>query len=92
MNKKLNTLFFILGATLFNVLVTVAAFLLLMMIYARFLMHSLPEGSQSWSIPIIFIAAIVISFVVYRYSLNLLVKKIDMDKYFDPIFSSKNRR
>jgi len=92
MNKKLNTFLFILGATLFNVLVTVAAFLLLMMIYARLLMHSLPEGSQAWSIPIIFIAAIVISFIIYRYSINLLIKKIDMDKYFDPIFSSKNRR
>jgi hypothetical protein len=94
MNKKANTLLFVLGATLFNILVTVASFLLLLAAYAKFIMRHLPpDGSaQAWAIPLIFIAAIVISFVVYRFALNFLVKKIDMDRYFDPIFTSRRRK
>ena len=91
MNKKLNTALFILGATLFNILITVLSFLLLLIVYARFLMQRLPETAQAWSFPLIFIAAIVISFIVYRFALKLLLKKVEMDKYFDPIFSSKKR-
>ena len=92
MNKKLNTALFIVGATLFNILVTVLSFLLLLVVYARFLMRYLPEGAQAWSFPAIFIVAIAVSFVVYRFALKLLLKKIEMEKYFDPIFNSRKRR
>ena len=91
MNKKVNTLLFILGATLFNIIVTVGAFLLLLMAYANFLMRRLGENINAWSVPLIFIAAIAISFVVYRLTLNLVLKKIDMEKYFDPIFQFRRR-
>ena len=89
MNKKLNTIFFILGATLFNILITITSFLLLLTLYAKLIMRRLPESAQAWSIPLIFIAAIAVSFVVYRFALNLLIKKIDMEQYFDPIFGGK---
>ena len=92
MNKKLNTIFFILGATLFNILITVAAILLLLTIYANLLMRRIPESAQIWFILIIFIASIAISYVVYRFVLNYLIKKIDMERYFDPIFSGSRRR
>ena len=89
MNKKTNTLLFILTATLFNIIVTLIAFLVLMLLYAKFIMPLLPEESQIWGFPVSFIAAIVISFFVYRFVLNLLLKKIQMEKYFDPIFGRK---
>ena len=89
MNKKLNTVLFILGATLFNIFVTVASFLLLLIVYARFIMPYLAKGAQNWSFPLIFIAAIAISFVVYRVVLKLVLKKVEMEKYFDPIFVGK---
>ena len=89
MNKKANTLLFLLGATLFNVLVTVLSFLLLLAIYARFIMGLLGEGAQAWSFFFIFMAAIAVSFVVYRLALKLLMKKIDTEKYFDPIFGRR---
>ena len=92
MNKKLNTALFILGATIFNVLVTVLSFLLLLVIYARFIMGFLPEGAQAWSFPIIFIAAIAASFVVYRFALKFLLKKINIEKYFDPIIGGNRRK
>jgi len=92
MNKKVNTLLFILGATVFNILVTVLSFLLLLIIYARFFLHVLPEAAQMWSFPLLFIAAMVIGFITYRYALRFLMKKIEMEKYFDPLFVSRQRK
>ena len=92
MNKKANTALFILGATLFNILVTVLSFLLLLIVYAKFIMRFLPEGAQAWSFPLIFIFAIAISFVVYRFTLKLLIRKIPVDKYFDPIIGGGRRK
>jgi len=91
MNKKLNTVLFIVGATLFNIIVTVLFFVALLSAYARFLLRHVSEGAQAWSFPLIFIAAVIISFVLYRLVLKLLLKKISMEKYFDPLFTGKNR-
>jgi len=90
MNKKLNTILFILGATLFNVIVAVLGFVVFTIIYARFFAPHISEASQAWGLSIIFLAAIVMSFILYRFALKYLMAKIDMDKYFDPIFSKKH--
>jgi len=92
MNKKLNTIFFILGATLFNVIIAVVSFFLLSLIYIKFLYNLIPEQSGSWVFALIFLVSIVISFIVYRYLLKYLLKKIDVDKYFDPLFVRRNIR
>ena len=92
MNKKVNTLLFILGATVFNILVTVVSFLLLLVIYAKTIMRILPEGAQSWSFPLIFIAALTVAFFAYRYVLHFLLDRIEIEKYFDPLFVNKHRR
>jgi hypothetical protein len=89
MSKKSNTLFFILGATVFNILTTVVFLLILLVVYARFLAPLLPEASAAWGFPIIFIASFVLSFVLYRVVLKQVMKKVEMEKYFDPIFSAR---
>ncbi|QQO10235.1 leader peptide processing enzyme [Breznakiella homolactica] len=89
MSKKSNTIWFMLGATVFNILVTIISFVVLLVVYARFLAPLLPEETAAWGFPIIFIGSIVLSFVVYRLVIKLLFKKIDMEKYFDPIFGPR---
>ncbi|MDR1419144.1 MAG: leader peptide processing enzyme [Treponema sp.] len=89
MNKKANTLVFILGATVFNILVTVMCFVLLFVLYARFLAVLLPESAAAWGFPVIFIAAIALSFIIYRLILKQLLKRVDVEKYFDPIFGKR---
>jgi membrane protein implicated in regulation of membrane protease activity len=89
MNKKVNTMLFILGATLFNILVTVLCFVLLLILYAKLLMPLLPEGSPIWALPILFVASIIVSFIAYRFVLQLLVKRIQLDKYFEPIIGNR---
>ena len=89
MSKKTNTLLFILGGTVFNILVTIVSILVLLVIYSRFFYSLLPESTVAWVIPVIFTISILVSFFVYRLVLNLIMKKVDMEKYFDPIFKSR---
>jgi hypothetical protein len=91
MNKKANTLLFILGATVFNILITVICFLALFLLYARFLVQLLPENAAAWGFPVIFIGAIALSFLVYRLILKVLLKKVNVEKYFDPIFGRRKK-
>ncbi|MCL2764796.1 MAG: leader peptide processing enzyme [Treponema sp.] len=85
MNKKVNTLLFILGATLFNVIVAVISFILLLIFYASFIAPIVP-GSQAWAVSLLFLAAIAVSIFVYRIVLKALLAKVDVEKYFDPLF------
>ena len=86
MNKKVNTILFVLGATLFNVLVTVLCLVLLVLIFARFIAPYISDTAQAWGFSLIFIAAIAGSFFTYRALLKFLMVKFDFEKYFDPIF------
>ena len=89
MNKKLNTLFFVLGATVFNILVTVLSFLLLSSIYVWVLMPRMPDAAVQMGFALIFLMSIVVSFVVYRFALNKLISKIKFEDYFDPILKGR---
>ena len=94
MNKKLNTILFILGATLFNILTTVLSFILLILFYTKVIERFVPENIQvqAWPYVLIFIVAIALSFVIYRYALRFLTNKIDIEKYLDPIFGPRRRK
>jgi hypothetical protein len=92
MGKKTNTLLFILGATLFNVVITVVCFLVLLLVFVKFLAAVLPEAVAVWALPVLFIGSIALSFVLYRVALKQLMKRIDVDKYFDPLFKPRRPR
>ena len=86
MSKKTNTLLFMLGATVFNILVTILSFLLLLVIYSKFFFSRVPESVLPWALPLIFTASIIISFLAYRMMMKIIMKKVDLEKYLDPIF------
>jgi cbb3-type cytochrome oxidase subunit 3 len=91
MNKKANTILFILGATLFNIVVTVLSFIVLLLLYIKFIAAILPETGQAWGVPLLLIASIAVSFLVYRAVLKVLLKKIPAERYFDPIFGRRRK-
>ncbi|MDR2941073.1 MAG: leader peptide processing enzyme [Treponema sp.] len=92
MNKKVNTLLFILGATLFNIIIALISFIVLTLLYMRFLMMELPEATRSWGFTSIFLLSIGVSFLVYRILLKHFMNKIEIEKYFDPLFVSKHKK
>jgi Co/Zn/Cd efflux system component len=89
MSKKTNTLLFILGGTVFNVLITIICFFILLAIYSRFLYPALPENSAAWILPVIFVASIAASFFIYRQAVKIISKKVNMEEHFDPIFGRR---
>jgi hypothetical protein len=86
LNKKTNTFLFILAATVFNIVVTVGCFLVLLLLFVNFFASALPETAAAWALPVIFLGSIALSFVFYRIALKALMKRIDVDKYFSPLF------
>jgi len=90
MNKKLNTVLFVLGATVFNIIAAIASFIVLFLLYANFLAAHIPETARSWSFSLIFMASLVSSFFIYRAVLKYLLTKVNVEKYFDPLFIRKN--
>jgi amino acid transporter len=88
MNKKINTLLFVLGATLFNILVAIISFILFALFFSKFVITPIPE----WLIMLIFLASIAVSFLVYRSVIKYLTGKINIEKYFDPIFTGRKNR
>jgi len=85
-NKKTNTVIFILVATGFNIVITVTSFLVLLVIYGRLIAPRLPDQAAAWGLPLIFIGAIVLAFFIYRKILKIVMRHIDVEKNFDPLF------
>jgi hypothetical protein len=86
MSKKSNTVLFMLGATVFNIVVTVACFVLLLVLYGRLLAPLLPATVAAWGLPVIFVGSIVLAFFVYKFAIQFMMKRIDADAVFDPLF------
>ncbi|MDR0567936.1 MAG: leader peptide processing enzyme [Spirochaetaceae bacterium] len=89
MSKKTNTLLFVLCATVFQTLLTIIALAVLMLLYIKLLMPVLPESAAPWGLPILLVASLAVSFAVYRLILKQILKRVDMEKYFDPIFTPR---
>jgi hypothetical protein len=92
MSKKSNTILFLIGATIFNIITTIICFLVLLVLYGRLLVPVLPKEIAAWGMPIIFVGAIVLAFLVYRFAVNVLMKKVDVEKIFDPLFMPRRAR
>jgi hypothetical protein len=92
MNKRINTLLFILGATIFNIVIAVLSFIGLTILYIKLIMPLTQEADYSWGFAIIFLFSLGISFVVYRFLLKYLLKKINIEKYFDPLLVRRYKK
>jgi hypothetical protein len=55
-------------------------------------MKIIPESGFQWSFTLIFLASLAVSFLVYRWLLKYLLTKVDIEKYFDPIFLRKYKK
>ncbi|MDR2597937.1 MAG: leader peptide processing enzyme [Treponema sp.] len=92
MNKRINTLLFVLGATVFNIIITIISFIGLTILYIKLIIPLTSEASQPWGFVIVFMASLAVSFVVYRFLFKFLLKKIDVEKYFDPLFARRYKK
>ena len=86
MNKKANTLLFVLGATIFNILCTLLFLVIGLVLISRLLSEDAQESVGQILFIVVFFAAIGGTFFIYHKLMKYFSKKVDFDKYFHPIF------
>ena len=93
MNKKTNSLIFMLVATAVNILL-LCVFFILGLIVLNLIAAVLPDDSSIIAIlmVVMFVGVIVLSFFVYSKLAKWVIKKFDLEEKLDPIFSNKNNR
>ena len=89
MNRKLNTAFFIVGATVLNILLMLVLMGIGLFLVTLIFGSSINETGASIAFLIVFVGSIGGAFFVYHRIVRLISKKIDMDKYFHPIFGRR---
>ncbi len=89
MNKKLNTLFFIIGATVFNLLIMLVLMVISLALVGVIFKENLNPNILSVLMMVIFLGSIIGSFVIYSWLVKRIAAKIDMDKYFLPLFKKR---
>jgi len=92
MNKKLNTVAFFLVATAVNILLVLAIALALFIPYALWVARAVPAPVNLIALIVIVVGAMAGSFPLYRGLVSWFQKKVDMEKYFDPIVKSSGRK
>ncbi len=92
MNKKANTILFMLGATILNVVMMVLIFLALFALYGFTIGQSVsPEATQIVLI-VLFIGSIALTYFLYHKIVKWISNKWNLDEYFDPIFGRNNKK
>jgi len=89
MNKKVNTVLFLLGATVFNLLIMFLLIVIFLVLISTIFRDSLNPNVLSILMIIVFIGSIAASFFIYGRLVKWLSRKIDMEKYFLPLFRRK---
>jgi hypothetical protein len=89
MNKKVNTVLFLLGATVFNLLIMFLLIVLFLVLISAIFRDSLNPNVLSILMIVVFIGSIAASFFIYGRVVKWLSRKIDMEKYFLPLFRRK---
>jgi hypothetical protein len=89
MNKKANTVLFVLGATVFNLLIMFVLIVLFLVLISVVFRDSLNPTVISILMILVFVGSIAASFFIYSRVVKWLYRKIDMDKYFMPLFRRK---
>lgn len=88
MNKKINTILFILGATVVITVITLVLIMVPVIILGLIMKDAFAQISMI-VIPLLLVAAMAGSYFIYSFIIKKINDKIDMNKYFDPLFGKK---
>ncbi len=93
MNKKLNTVYFLLAATVLNLLILILLAIILGVavgsIYQKFNVDS--EGLSMLAVIVILFGSIGGTFFLYSKIVKWAMKKWSLEQYIEPIFSRRRR-
>ncbi len=91
MNKKANTILFMVIATLINLLL-LAVFFIIGFLIINLVISNNPETTAApLLIGVVFLGSIALSFFLYSKIVSFVVNKFDLEDKMDPLFG-KNRK
>lgn len=92
MNKKANTILFMLGATVANIVMIAVFFLGFTALYGATLAGQFgPQGNQI-ALIVILIGSVALTYFLYHRIIKWISNKWDLDEHFDPIFSRGKKK
>ncbi|WP_018527107.1 hypothetical protein [Alkalispirochaeta alkalica] len=91
MNKRVNTLLFILAATVANILTMMVLFVLFLVVFARFVAPSLPPQVNQIMLMVLFLGSVISTYLLYHRLMRWASKTWDLQKYFGPLFGKERR-
>ena len=89
MNKRFNTVLFVIGATIFNLFSMAVIFIALFMLYARFIGPALSPRMNQFLTLWLFFGSVALAYWVYSRLIRWAEQRIDFHKYLEPIFARK---
>lgn len=89
MNKRLNTFIFVIVASLANIILTMILAILGIWGISRLGIQD-PSINRMLFLGV-FVLAIVIVFFAYRFVVGLIMKKVDLESHFAPMWGRKRR-
>lgn len=94
MNKKLNTVFFLIGATLLNLLSLVILSLIIGMLlgslYQKFNISS--QAMSLLAVILILSGAVLGTYFLYSRFIKWAIRKWSLDNYIEPVFQERGRQ
>lgn len=91
MNKKVNSILFILGATIANIIVMTVIFFVLLILFARFLAPVLPAWANQLGLLVLFVGSVVVTYLIYHRFMKWLSQKYPLEQYFGHLFKQRRR-
>ncbi len=91
-NKRFNTILFLLVATVVNIILIGAIFLLFILIYGRVAQSFNLALNGSVVVFTLFILTSICTYIIYRKLVHYVAKRIDIEKNFEPIFRPRSHR
>jgi hypothetical protein len=91
MNKKVNTLLFVIGASVLNIVLIIIFFILLLALIGALLPETTAPATAQLLMLGAFVLSIALSYGIYGLLIKYISKRIEMEKYFHPIFGKKKR-
>ena len=89
MNKKMNTVLFVIGATLVNLAIMAVVFAVLLVGVSYAMQSFLTEELGTLVPGLVFVATILLTYLIYHKTVKKLSEKYDFERYFEPIFRRK---
>ena len=91
MNKKINTLLFLIIATIFNVVVIFIIFIVGFILLGQFILPLVSAGVGQLLLIVLFCGALIAGYFIYSRTLRWINRRYDTTKFLAPLFKPRNR-